>query len=101
MIEPFLAFECQDDKTKHVECCKRSPERADHPQHRRTVIAAERFPENFILTEEAGERRNPGDRNRADQKCPVCHGHVFLQSTHFLDVLLVVHSVNDRAGTEE
>ena len=62
---------------------------------------APRLPENLVLGKETGKDRYAADRQPTSEHRRKCDRHVFLQAAHSTHVLLVVHSVNDRAGTEE
>ena len=54
-----------------------------------------------IFGKEAGEWRESGVSQRADQHGDVSDRHVFAQATHFSHVLLVMHRHDHRAGTKE
>ena len=62
---------------------------------------AERFVQNLVLAEEAGETRYAGNRKRSDEERPVRDGQVALESAHVADVLLAVHRVNHGARSQE
>src|SRR6185503_7869617 len=58
-------------------------------------------PENLVLGEEAGKDRNAGDCQPASQHRYERDGHVLPERAHASHVLLVMHAVDDRSGTEE
>ncbi len=57
--------------------------------------------EDRLLREEAGEEGNAGEGAGADGEGPEGDGHLLAQAAHLPHVLLVVHGVDDRAGSEK
>ena len=68
-----------------------------------TTIEAvlERLAQDLVLAEEAGERRDAGDGDRADEHRPVGDRDLAPQRAHLVHVLLLVDGVDDRSGAEE
>ena len=101
LIESFLPFKGKCNQSEHVECCHRSAKDAEQPENPRTLLTAECLPKNFILAKKSCKRWNPGNCNRADQKCPIGDRKVFFQSTHLLYILFIVHRMDHCTGTKK
>src|SRR3989338_926684 len=101
VVKTLLSMERQDHQAGHVECRQYSTEGADRPEDRRAEFARKGIPQDLIFAEKSRKGWYARNRDSADHKRRIRHGKVFLQSSHLLNVLLVVHPVNDRAGTEE
>ena len=56
---------------------------------------------DLVLRPEAGERRDTGDRQPADDERAARDGHETGELAHPADVLLFMHPVDDRARAEE
>ena len=73
----------------------------DDRQHPERALLEERAVEDLVLAEEPAERRDAGDRQRADQHRHEGDRQVFLQRRPSAHVLLAAHRVDDRAAAEE
>ena len=58
-------------------------------------------PEDLVLREEAGERRDAGDRRGGDREGPEGDRDPLRQPAHLADVLLAAQRVDHAAGAEE
>src|SRR5688572_2910801 len=74
-----LAPEREEHETKHVGGGQQRRQRADHPQDLMTLD--ERLEEDFVLAEKAGERWDPGNRDRADDERPERNRQLLLEPT--------------------
>src|SRR6202171_3987424 len=76
--------------------------RGSGKEERRAAMAAgEGEPENLILGEESGERRDAGDGGSCNSEGRAGYGNSARQPAHFPDVLLAPEGVDHAAGTEE
>src|SRR5208337_3756804 len=57
--------------------------------------------EDFILAEEAGEGEDAGNGQGGHYEGPIGDGHVFPEAAHVAHILLAVHAVDYRAGSQE
>ena len=80
-----VAPEGHDDLPGHVEGGHRSRRRGEHPQ--RGVATVNGLPEDFVLAEEPGERRNAGDRHGGDHEGVRGPGQVAHEAAHVPHVL--------------
>src|SRR4029453_10102935 len=96
---PPLAEKREVQQPEHVRRGQKRRYDRDEPEH--DVAARERLPENLVLREEPGQRRNARDRDRADEERPVRDGQVLLEPAHVAQVLLAVERVDNGARTEE
>ena len=80
-----------EDEEEHPERVEAGQERADHPGHEEDLAvpaAGERRGEDRVLREEAGERRDAGERERADQERDYVLRQELPQPAHLAHVLL-------------
>ena len=102
-VEARLAGEGEEDEPEHVEGGEEGGDQRDDRQH----LPDHRIPgdpgaeDDRILRPESGEWDDAGIREGGDEEGPESDWHVLAQAAHFLDVLLLVHAVDDGAGTEE
>jgi hypothetical protein len=64
------AMERQKHEPEHVRSRQKRRQQTDRPEQ--LVIACVGPEEDFILAEEPGESGHARNRQRADEKCPVC-----------------------------
>ena len=98
-VDPARSPERQADEPEHVERRQPGDDDADAPHPQEPVL--ERGPEDLVLAEEAGERRDTRDRDGADEHRPVRDRDLPPEAAHPAHVLLLVDRVDDRAGVEE
>src|SRR6185369_15941355 len=65
------------------------------------AIAREREPQDLVLGEEAGERRNSRYGRRRDGERDERDGNAASKSAHLADVLLAAEGVDDAARAQE
>ncbi len=99
MVEALPPPECEEDGAEHIEGGAEGGNRPHTPQDR--VAVCKRARKNFIFGEEAAQREDAGNSQGPDQIGLVGLRHMGLQPPHLLHVLLLVHSVDHRSGTEE
>ena len=101
-IETGLAMEHQEI---HAERVQRSDEHANEGG-----IVGKRCPPDIGCTGrfndvlfriETREERRTDQGQRTDQERNPGHGHVLAQATHIADVLVMMHTDNDRTSTQE
>ena len=90
--------EGQRHQPEHVE---RGHERGEDREHPDELVGFECAEEDLVLAEEAGQRRNAGDGQRADGHRGKRNRQVPLQGAHAPHVLLPRHRMDDRAAAEE
>jgi hypothetical protein len=73
---------------EHVEAGHCGHDDADDPDNQEAVL--ERRAKNLVLAEKAGEWRDAGDGDRADEHRPVGDRDLAPQRAHLVHVLLVV-----------
>ena len=95
VTEAALAPEGPSHQTRHVESGQGGAHRADQPEKFISEWRGIRHPENLVLTEEAGKRRQTDDRDPAEHEREVSDRQIFLKSTHLANVLFFVHGMND------
>src|SRR4030095_10932890 len=101
--EFFFAPERHRHQPSHVKrgtSCGDSSDQPNQPAERYEGCGR-RFPKYLVFGPETAERNDSADCQPACKKRPVGVGHVLLQPAHSSHVLLVVHSVNDAARSEE
>ena len=86
---------------EHVEGGERRRHRADAPHVLPVAADPVGRPQDLVLREEAGEGRDPRDRDAADEHREVRRGQLRLEAAHVPHVLLARHRVDDRARAEE
>ena len=97
----FLAEEDEDDLAGHVVGRQQCGHESDDPQGLTGFVGAE---EDLVFRPEAGERWHPGDRQPPHQECAGRNRHPFpdvAHALHVLRVIMAVHSMNYRSGTEK
>src|SRR4030095_9239863 len=104
----FCAPERHDHHPRHVNGCEKGCKGADKPQcfapgwaGKAELARAPNLPKNLILPKKTGKDGNAENRQPTSQHRRKGNGHVFLETTHTTHVLLVMHAVNDRSGTEK
>ena len=96
------AEEGEPEQAEHVERGHQRRGRGDEPEQRRAAAGAgEGVPEDLVLGEEAGERRDPGDRRGGDREGPEGERDAARQPAHAAHVLLAAERVDHAAGAEE
>ena len=93
------AGEHDQDQAEHVESSQHCYEQGESKQP--VVLPVERQSEDGILAEEATERPNPCQCQRAGDEGPKSDRHPFSQPTHFPNILLVMQRDDDRARAQE
>ena len=102
-----LAKEGHDHHARHIDGSDQRRQGGDHPEELAPAVGQRRsrpgLPEDLILAEETGEKREATDRQPPGHHRGKGDRHILLQSAHPADVLFFVHSVNDgtRAEKEE
>ncbi len=92
------AEEGHDHLTGHVE---RGEEGGGVDQHVQRPALGAGEQQDLVLRPEAGERRDAGDGEPADDEGAARDRHQLGELAHLAHVLLVVHAVDDRARPEE
>ncbi len=98
LAEPLFAEEDHEHQTAHVVGGEQCGDEADCPERGVGVPGEE---QDLVLGEEAGEWRDPGDRQPPDDERGRSDRQVLAQTAHAAHVLLTVQSVDDRACPEE
>src|SRR4051812_26766144 len=101
MRAPGRSMEGKDQQPEHVKDGEPGSQHANKPKHLAVAGEIPRAPQNGILTENAWQRRNPGDCYGSGQKRCVGPGHQFPESAHLLNILDSSHTVDDASGTEK
>jgi hypothetical protein len=109
LAAPELTVEGHKDQAEHVESGQHCTHHAEYPEcvvGRSEVVeiggaGLECLEQNLVLGEEAGEDRDPGNRQGRSQEGPVGDRHVLLEPAHLADVLLTAAGVDHRSRTEE
>src|SRR5437773_1009441 len=108
LTKAFSAPERHYHHARHVDCRLQGRQCADGPEHlvparpgQAKPWRAPGFPENLILRKEPGEDRNARNGKPARQHSRESYRHVLLQAAHAPHILLMMHAVDYRAGTEE
>ena len=96
-----LAFEDEEDHPERVEAGQERSGDADGEQQLSVPAGRERRGEDRVLREESRERRDPGQRQRADQERAVRPRQEALEAAHPPHVLLAHQRVDDEPGGEE
>ena len=95
-------MESQIHQAEHV---KRSHQRrrvADIPKETvGTTLARPCLPENCVLREKSGERKNSGNRQRGDEHGAMGDGNAMAQVAHVAHVLLAAHGVDHRTCAQK
>src|SRR5262249_23541912 len=97
-ISAAVPDESQKKKPEHIESSQARSDEANDPEEEEAV---EGLAKDFVLAEEAGERKNSGDGQGGDPESPGGGGDPGPEAAHFLDVLFAGHRVNYAAGAEE
>src|SRR5581483_10781886 len=97
----ILAEERHKPQPEHVEGRDEGGDYADQPKHPAAVLAGICLPENFVLAEEPGERRNSSDGKRGDGHGPEGPRDAGSEATHFPHVLLAANRMDYGPGGEE
>src|SRR5215471_3264412 len=97
-ISAAVANEGQKKEPEHIESGQAGSDEANHPEEKEPV---EGLTKDFVLAEEAGERKNSGDSQGGDPESPGGGGDSGPEAAHFLNVLLAGPGVNHAAGAEE
>src|SRR3990172_9510050 len=85
--------EGEEEKPRHVGGSEERREECEAEEDR--PPRAERALQDLVLAVEAGERRDPGDRERADEEGPERPGDLLPQPAHPAHVLLARQRVDD------
>ena len=99
---PRAAEEREPQQAEHVE--RRQQRGGGHrrvEQRRAAAVAREGEPEDLVLGEEAGERRNAGDGRGGDGERRERDGNPPREPAHLADVLLAAQRVDHAARAEE
>jgi hypothetical protein len=97
-----LAVEDTEVEAEGVEAGEQRPEqRADVQDPSERAAVGERGADDRVLRPEAGEDRDPRERERADQERPARVRHRLRKTAHLADVLLAVQVVDHEPGREE
>src|SRR4029453_2344687 len=94
-----FAVERQKYESEHVGRRQQRGENPDRPEDR--VSVREGFKEDLVLAEETRESGDAGNRERADQECPIRDRQASFQAAHVPDVLLAMQRMDHRTGAEE
>ena len=96
-----LAAEDEEDHPERVEAGQERTRDADGEEHLPVPARRERRGEDRVLREEPRERRDPGQRERADQERAVRPRQEALEAAHLPHVLLAHERVDDEPGRKE
>src|SRR5579859_6573393 len=96
-----LAKESHEPQAEHVKRSETSGENADAPDNLPAVGTVKHRTENFVLAEEAGERRNSRNGNGGDGHHPEGNWDFRPQAAHAAHVLLAADGMNHRARAQE
>jgi len=96
---PELPEEGHEEEPPHVGRGEKGGKQGDPEED--GVPGGERLEEDLVLAEEAGEGRDAGDGERADEERPEGPGDLLPEPAHLPHVLLARHRVDDRARAEE
>ena len=92
------AMKRQKHQAKHVKRRHQGSDVANEPEIPiRALLRRPRLPQNFILREKPGERRDARDREGSDEHGPVRNRDAPVQITHVAHVLLAAHCMDHRA----
>ena len=99
---PRAAEEREPQQPEHVERRQQRGRRGHREEQRRAAAAAgEREPEDLVLGEESGERRDAGDGGGRNGEGREGHGNPAREPAHLADVLLAAERVDHAARAEE
>ena len=98
-VDVALAVEGLAHQPEHVEAGHHRDDDADRPDPHEAVLEARA--EDLVLAEEAGQGRDAGQRDRADEHRPVGDRDLAPQGAHPVHVLLFVDGMDDRARAQE
>ena len=93
-----FAEESQKPQPEHVERSEKGGENSERPEYPAGLVSA---PQNFVLAEEAGERRYAGDGECAGSHGPECPRNLGAQAAHLPHVLFARDGVDHRASGQE
>ena len=97
-IAAGIPVECEEEHAEHVERGEAAREESEAKDD--VVVPLECGEDDFVLREEAGERRNSRNREHADEATPVSEGHLAPEPAHLFEVVRVDH-VDDGTCDEE
>ena len=100
-IESLLTLKCKCHKSEHIKRRHCRSKYAKQPKYPGPLFAAKRLPEYFIFAKKSGKRRYASNCNRSNKKCFIGDRQIFFESAHFLNILLIVHCMDDGTGTKE
>jgi hypothetical protein len=92
-IPAFLSFKGKREEAEHIERRHPRPGKTDEPED--DVSTRECPPEDLILAEKTGQRRDACDGNRGNQERAERRRKRLFQSSHLPDVLFLMHRMND------
>src|SRR5215469_11858463 len=91
----------QNEDPEHIEGCKSCRDQSHAPEDFSIRSKSPISPQDGVLAEEPGQRRDSGNGNRSYQERPVSPRHVLLQTAHLSNVLQPAHSMDDTSGSEK
>src|SRR5215469_12641143 len=91
----------QNEDPEHIEGCKSCRDQAHSPEDFSIRSKSPISPQDRVLAEEPGQRRDSGNGNRSYQEASVSPRHVPLQTAHLSNILQPAHSVNDTSGSKK
>src|SRR3954452_12473489 len=97
-LSTILPEESHEPQPEHIKGCQERREHAYQPVNPTSLISP---PQNLVLAEEPGQRRNSSDRKRGNRHRPERHRNLRPQPAHLPHVLLTTHSVDDRPCRKE
>src|SRR5215469_13108332 len=98
---PWRSYEGQNENPEHIEGCKSRRDQAHAPEDFSIRSMSPIPPQDGVLAEESGQRRDSRNGDRSYQERPVRPRHVPLQTAHLSNILQPAHSMDDTSGSEK